>query len=176
MDLKDGHIGFRLQTAFLLEDENEHKPHIAGIVITSTIPETAETVIRGEMFSAVALMRRQARRGHFLSSHRVLPVMIYTFMDCKYARITQVHFDVTSNKLVIRQSRLLSMTPGPKSQPPQAAHLLLRWMATTPIGDTTYPSDIVEPVKADSAKDVTTQNNSEAKGAMEICSRRLLSI
>lgn len=47
--------------------------------------------------------------------------------------MTQVHWD--GNGLILRQSRLLDLR-GPK--PTSDAYLLIRWIANTPVGVTSY--------------------------------------
>ena len=60
-------------------------------------------------------------------------------MHCRYARISQVYFYIATQKLVVRQSRRLIMYAKRIYDAPADAYLLLRWMANTPVGDTTYP-------------------------------------
>lgn len=59
-------------------------------------------------------------------------------MSETHARITQAHFDAKTNKLVLRQSRVLDFRAG---TPTPDAYLLLRWMMNTPAGETAYTQD-----------------------------------
>ena len=58
---------------------------------------------------------------------------MYSFHHDQFARITQAHWD--GAKLVIRQSRLLDLRGA---EPTEDAYLLLRWMASKPVGETEY--------------------------------------
>ena len=59
-------------------------------------------------------------------------------MSETHARITQAHFDAKTDKLVVRQSRLLDLKG---KRPTPDAYLLLRWMMNVPVGETEYRQD-----------------------------------
>lgn len=60
-------------------------------------------------------------------------VMLYTFQMDEYARVTEAYYDRDTGKIMLRQSRQLDLR-GPK--PTDDAWLLLRWVLSTPVGDT----------------------------------------
>ncbi|KKY36657.1 hypothetical protein UCDDA912_g03329 [Diaporthe ampelina] len=64
--------------------------------------------------------------------------MLYTFQRDQYARITQAYYDPVMGKIVLRQSRQLDLR-GP--EPTEDAWLLMRWMLSTPVGDTLIKSE-----------------------------------
>lgn len=75
-------------------------------------------------------------------------MLVYTIQHDIYARVTQMHWD--TNGLHIRQSRLLDLR-GP--EPTRDAYLLIRWMASQPVGSTAYKlleSDLQGPCNLDS--------------------------
>jgi hypothetical protein len=61
-------------------------------------------------------------------------------MSETHARITQAHFDAKTDKLVVRQSRVLDLNG---KRPTADAYLLLRWMMNVPVGETEYRQDDV---------------------------------
>lgn len=63
--------------------------------------------------------------------------MLYTFQGDEYARITEAYYDPAMDKIVLRQSRQLDLR-GP--EPTEDAWLLMRWMLSTPVGDTLIKS------------------------------------
>lgn len=64
--------------------------------------------------------------------------MLYTFQGNDYARITQAYFDPDMDKIVIRQSRMFDLR-GP--EPTKDGWLLMRWILSTPVGDTQIQSE-----------------------------------
>lgn len=59
-------------------------------------------------------------------------------MSETHGRITQAHFDAKTNKMVLRQSRVLDFQA---KRPTPDAYLLLRWMMNIPAGETAYTQD-----------------------------------
>ncbi|KAL1863887.1 hypothetical protein Daus18300_008036 [Diaporthe australafricana] len=115
--------------AFFPKDET--KPHLACIICDTTISPD-KSVLRSEVHGAVALIKHQLG-NECSSNHHIKPVMLYTFQKDKYARITQVHYDHKASKIILRQSRQLEIG-GP--EPTKDVWLLMRWMLSTPVGDT----------------------------------------
>ncbi|KAH6630952.1 hypothetical protein B0J18DRAFT_463769 [Chaetomium sp. MPI-SDFR-AT-0129] len=117
------------------------KPHVACFVIDSNIVP-GDQVLYSDVDYALALARFRLDKGQH-TAHHTKPGIIYTLERDQFARITQVHLDAKSHKLVLRQSRQLDLR-GPEPTPD--AHLLVRWMASRPAGDTEY-ADETEPAK-----------------------------
>lgn len=61
-------------------------------------------------------------------------------MSETHARITQASFDAKTDKLVVRQSRILDLQG---KRPTADAYLLLRRMMNIPVGETEYRQDDV---------------------------------
>lgn len=136
---------YKLCGAYVLPADSD-QPHIAGLIADSTDPRHGSSspadILRSEAHAAIALLRFQLRSQR-LADHYTLPVLLFTMMHDKNARITQMYFDATAAKLVVRQSRILNLRPPTPLQmspvPEPDAYLLLRWMACTPIGNTRLP-------------------------------------
>ncbi|KAI9690153.1 MAG: hypothetical protein M1822_009114 [Bathelium mastoideum] len=104
-------------------------PHMTCSLADSSVSDS--NVLRSEIVTAITLMKRQARSLRF-PDHHTIPVLVVSFQHDRAARITQAHFD--GNRIFIRQSRQLNLRGD---EPTEDAYLLVRWMAGTPIGDTT---------------------------------------
>ncbi|KAK4153973.1 hypothetical protein C8A00DRAFT_33226 [Chaetomidium leptoderma] len=115
------------------------KPHVASLVIDSH-EAPGDKVLRSEVDYAIAMVLfRLKYRLH--TNHHTKPAMIYTLERDQFARVTQVHYDGKTNKLVLRQSRHLDLR-GPR--PTEDAFTLLRWMTSRPVGDTEYVDEAEE--------------------------------
>lgn len=91
-------------------------------------------LLRSEVEAALCMSSHQLRDGLFADRH-TKPVLIATILREQTARLTQAHFDAKYNKLILRQSRLLDLSG---SDPGDDTWLLLRWMASTAVGQTEY--------------------------------------
>ncbi|KAK4033027.1 hypothetical protein C8A01DRAFT_50316 [Parachaetomium inaequale] len=136
---RDVQLQYQPEGAYFPVDET--KPHVCCCVGDST-EDPGDQVLRSDVDYAIALVSFRLRMGRH-TGHHTKPGLIYTFERDEFARITQVHFDGKTNKLVLRQSRQLDLR-GP--EPTADAFLLLRWMANRPIGETEYV-DEAEPEK-----------------------------
>ncbi|KAL2151242.1 hypothetical protein VTH82DRAFT_6340 [Thermothelomyces myriococcoides] len=94
-----------------------------------------DEVLYSEVHFALQLLKWRLEQGKH-TGHHTKPGILYTLQRDLFARITQVHFDGKSNKLVLRRSRRLDLQGGP--DPPKDAYLLLRWVASRPVGQTEY--------------------------------------
>jgi hypothetical protein len=110
-------------------------------------------ILSSEIMTAISVLRYRLRHGEFVDHHTIpvrctpcfyqlvetatdqnfMQVLVYSFHHDKFARITQAHWD--GAKLVLRQSRFLDLRDA---QPTEDAYLLLRWIASKPIGETEY--------------------------------------
>lgn len=109
------------------------KPHAVCFMLDSSIP-SEDIAARSEVEAAVKMMEFQHQRACF-TNHHTKPILVCTQFDNQVARLTQAHFDTKVGIVIIRQSRLLEMR-GPETPPD--AWLLLRWMASSPVGPTQY--------------------------------------
>ncbi|KAK4247135.1 hypothetical protein C7999DRAFT_41468 [Corynascus novoguineensis] len=125
------------------------KPHVDCFVIDSKI-EPDNQVLCSEVYYAAELVRFRLEKGEH-SGHHTKPGIIYTLQRDLFTRITQAHFDGKTNKLVLRRSRRLELR-GPK--PTSDAYLLVRCMASRPVGETEYIDEVEAP------DDETTSNDS----------------
>lgn len=66
--------------------------------------------------------------------------MLVTLQSHEFAIITIAHFDGSTNKVILRQSRQLDLRGD---EPTPDAFLLVRWMASRCVGETRY-KDVVE--------------------------------
>ncbi|AEO59869.1 hypothetical protein MYCTH_2119965 [Thermothelomyces thermophilus ATCC 42464] len=123
------------------------KPHVACVMADSNVAP-GDQVLYSEVHSAVRLVRFRLEQGQH-TGHHTKPGMLYTLHRDLFARITQVHFDGKSSKLVLRRSRRLDLR-GP--EPPKDAYLLVRWVANRPVGQTEYV-DEPEPDEWTTTKD-----------------------
>ncbi|KAH6838565.1 hypothetical protein B0I37DRAFT_387176 [Chaetomium sp. MPI-CAGE-AT-0009] len=133
------------QAAYFPVDKT--KPHVACFAIDSNHPQ-GDRVLRSDVHYAIELVKFRLEKGQH-TEHHTKPGIIYTLERDQWARITQVHFDGKTRKLVLRQSRQLDLRGA---TPPPDAFLLLRWMANRPAGDTEYV-DETEPPKEEVARD-----------------------
>ncbi|XWX01352.1 hypothetical protein V2A60_009379 [Cordyceps javanica] len=109
------------------------RPHAVCTMIDSSSP-TNEAIIRSEVLAAVKMTEFQLQRACF-THHHTKPILVCTYFRNETARITQAHFDAVRDRFVLRQSRLLDLS-GPET--PSDAWLMLRWMASGPVGLTQY--------------------------------------
>ncbi|KAI9660719.1 MAG: hypothetical protein M1821_010071, partial [Bathelium mastoideum] len=121
---------FKAETAFAVLDETV--PHMTCDIADSIVAGTK--VLRSEIVTAATLIKRQLRKPCW-DDHHTIPVLVVSFQHDCAARITQAHFD--GNRMFIRQSRQLNLAGD---EPTDDAYLLMRWMAGSPIGNTTYAS------------------------------------
>ncbi|KAL2168663.1 hypothetical protein VTG60DRAFT_6946 [Thermothelomyces hinnuleus] len=123
------------------------KPHVACFMTDSNVAP-GDQVLYSEVHYAVQLVRFRLEQGQH-TGHHTKPGMLYALQRDQFARITQVHFDGKSNKLVLRRSRRLDLR-GP--EPPKDAYLLVCWVANRPVGQTEYV-DEPEPDDGAATKD-----------------------
>lgn len=116
------------------------RPHAVCIQLDSSSPDR-DTFIRSEVLAAVKMTQYQYQRPKF-AHHHTRPVLVCTFFRSLTARITQAHFDSKRSKLILRQSRILDLQ-GPDPSPD--AWLMLRWMASRPVGLTQFPPTTTVP-------------------------------
>lgn len=110
-------------------------------------------ILASEIMTAISVLRYRLRHREFVDHHTIpvcctpcfyqlietvpdqesIQAFVYSFHHDKFARITQAHWD--GAKLVLRQSRLLDLRAA---EPTEDAYLLLRWMASKPVGETEY--------------------------------------
>ncbi|TQW03015.1 hypothetical protein IF2G_09532 [Cordyceps javanica] len=109
------------------------RPHAVCTMIDSSSP-TNEAIIRSEVLAAVKMTEFQLQRACF-THHHTKPILVCTYFRNETARITQAHFDAVRDRFILRQSRLLDLS-GPET--PSDAWLMLRWMASGPVGLTQY--------------------------------------
>ncbi|OAA58205.1 hypothetical protein ISF_06744 [Cordyceps fumosorosea ARSEF 2679] len=109
------------------------KPHSVCVMVDSSHPEEG-VAIRSEVLAAVRMTEFQVH-GACYTHHFVKPVLVCTYFGNETARLTQAHFDMKRNMLVLRQSRVLDLSG---EEPPPDAWLMLRWMASGPVGQTLY--------------------------------------
>lgn len=110
------------------------KPHAVCTMLDASSP-TEGTAVRSEVAAAVKLSEFQHQRTCF-SHHHTKPILVCTYFRNETARITQAHFDLKRGRLVLRQSRVLDLKAA---EAPHDAWLMLRWMASSPVGPTLYP-------------------------------------
>ncbi|KAK3934451.1 hypothetical protein QBC46DRAFT_76782 [Diplogelasinospora grovesii] len=120
------------------------KPHTSMFVYNSTRGESKTLV--SEVVSAIAMIIYRLRHEEFVD-HHTIPAIVHSFHHSKTARITQAHWDGTS--VVIRQSRLLDIEGN---VPTEDAYVLLRWLASKPVGDTKYQSINADEVSVDGGR------------------------
>ncbi|KAG8164139.1 hypothetical protein KVR01_006057 [Diaporthe batatas] len=110
-------------------------PHLACVLSdTNGMQPSQPNVTLGEMHAILALLAHPFACGKY-SEHSIKPAMIFAFQHDRYARITQAHFDCDRERVVIRQSRAIDLRD---ETAPEDAFILLRWMLSTPTGDTKY--------------------------------------
>ncbi|KAM7197530.1 hypothetical protein V8F33_005496 [Rhypophila sp. PSN 637] len=114
-----------------LDEVSAWAPRIKGAVIQSH-KARGDTLLRSELHSALHLLIHMLEHG-LEDYHHTIPVLIYSFHHDKTARVTQFHFN--GEHLFFRQSRLLDLAAD---EPTEDAYLLLRWMASLPVGETTF--------------------------------------
>ncbi|KAL9624336.1 MAG: hypothetical protein Q9160_001583 [Pyrenula sp. 1 TL-2023] len=121
------------------------QPHVACSVANGS-PADDQKLFRAEILAAVSILA-----SHF--QHKAIwrnyYVFVYSFAG-PYVRILQIHLDATSSALFVRMSPFVAIdchTPEEEWEDKvcwqdneDKIKLLLRWMAGTPIGDTTYKS------------------------------------
>lgn len=115
---------------FVFRVRGGNKPHTAMMVRDSASGESG--ILASEIMTAISVLRYRLRHGEFVD-HHTIPALVYSFHHDQFARITQAHWD--GAKLVIRQSRLLDLRGA---EPTEDAYLLVRWMASKPVGETEY--------------------------------------
>lgn len=113
-------------------------------------------------FASIRVVKRRLTIGCYRQ------VLIYSFQWETHARITQAYMDPNTNKLIIRQSRLLDVSG---EHPPPDAYILLRWMMNTPTGETEYRGDkakveIEAKVKGKAKEESKVKEESTAKVEM----------
>ncbi|KAM3430797.1 hypothetical protein MY4824_007477 [Beauveria thailandica] len=111
-------------------------PHAICFVLDSGAPED-DRILLSEAEQAAALVEFQLKDSGY-TNHHTKPVLVATIMRNQTARLTQAHFDSKQDMLVLRQSRTLDLSGR---DPSPDAWLLLRWIASQPIGETRYPED-----------------------------------
>lgn len=87
--------------------------------------------------------------------------MVYSFFHDRSARLTQMHCDGSS--IMLRQSRLLDHEGA---EPTADAYLFVRWMASTPLGNTRYQL-IQEEMAVDAEVGATPVTNVIAEDSRE---------
>ncbi|KAF1738253.1 hypothetical protein CRV24_000176 [Beauveria bassiana] len=111
-------------------------PHASCLVVDSGTPED-DMILLSEAEQAAALVEFQLKDSGY-TNHHTKPVLVATIMRNQTARLTQAYFDGKQNMLVLRQSRTLDLSGR---LPSSDAWLLLRWIASQPIGETRYPAN-----------------------------------
>ncbi|KAM3476419.1 hypothetical protein MY8738_006945 [Beauveria namnaoensis] len=128
-------------------------PHAVCLVVDSGTPED-DMILLSEAEQAAALVEFQLKDSGYIN-HHTKPVLVATIMRNQTARLTQAYFDSKQNMLVLRQSRTLNLSgrlPSPD------AWLLLRWIASQPIGETRYPENAAkEELLSDDPTNLTSQ-------------------
>ncbi|KAM3466946.1 hypothetical protein MY5147_008912 [Beauveria neobassiana] len=128
-------------------------PHAVCLVVDSGTPED-DMILLSEAEQAAALVEFQLKDSGYIN-HHTKPVLVATIMRNQTARLTQAYFDGKQNMLVLRQSRTLDLSgrlPSPD------AWLLLRWIASQPIGETRYPENAAkEELLRDDPTNLTSQ-------------------
>ncbi|KAM3491146.1 hypothetical protein MY3957_005552 [Beauveria namnaoensis] len=128
-------------------------PHAVCLVVDSGTPED-DMILLSEAEQAAALVEFQLKDSGYIN-HHTKPVLVATIMRNQTARLTQAYFDSKQNMLVLRQSRTLDLSgrlPSPD------AWLLLRWIASQPIGETRYPENAAkEELLSDDPTNLTSQ-------------------
>ncbi|KAK4213914.1 hypothetical protein QBC37DRAFT_422324 [Rhypophila decipiens] len=114
-----------------LDEVSVWAPRVKGAVIQSH-KAGGDSLLRSELHSALHLLIHMLEHG-LEDYHHTIPVLIYSFHHDKTARVTQFHFN--GEHLLFRQSRLLDLAAD---EPTEDAYLLLRWMASLPVGETTF--------------------------------------
>ncbi|XWW92961.1 hypothetical protein V2A60_000889 [Cordyceps javanica] len=110
------------------------KPHSVCAMLDSMCPAESVAAARSEVEAAVKMTEFQLQRACF-THHHTKPVLVCAYFRNETARITQAHFDLKLNRLILRQSRVLDLSGV---EAPPDAWLMLRWMASAPIGSTLY--------------------------------------
>lgn len=120
--------------AYLAKLETD-RPHAQCLIIDSADNVTDNVLLRSEIDTAITMCQYQLQDGLFVN-HHTKPILITTVMRNQTGRLTQAYFDGKKNNVVVHQSRLFDLSgtrPGPD------AWILLRWMASMPVGLTKYP-------------------------------------
>ncbi|OCL14840.1 hypothetical protein AOQ84DRAFT_384437 [Glonium stellatum] len=112
------------------DSTTQEKPHIACVVLDGNVCD--HRILRSEMIAALSLMRERMRikanRHYYIN-----PVFLYSFSHRK-ARVVQVHFDGV--RLIVRPTEWMDFD----EEGTDNIRLMLGWMMSTPIGDTTFHS------------------------------------
>ncbi len=108
-------------------------PHAACLVLDSGAPDNGAIQLC-EAEAAAALVKFQLDDGSY-TDHHTKPVLVATILRNQTARLTQACFDGKQNMLVMRQSRTLDLSGA---APSPDAWMLLRWIASQPVGETRY--------------------------------------
>ncbi len=150
--LMHGVTFFRKQYSCIIE--NGDKSHVMQHLWEASHGEG--NMLESEILTALVTLVTIYRHGEFTQYHTIpvsahfccstccsafssqaadhnIQIMVCTFQHDKFARLTQAHWDGRS--LIVRQSRLLDLRGD---EPTNDAYLLLRWMLSTPIGQTGY--------------------------------------
>ncbi|KAJ3493924.1 hypothetical protein NLG97_g4421 [Lecanicillium saksenae] len=122
------------------------QPHAVCTVLDSASP-TEQLAVRSEVLAAVKMSEFQHQLACF-TQHYIKPILVCTYFRNQTTRITQAHFDTKIDRLVLRQSRILDLRGA---EAPPDAWLMLRWMASAPVGPTRYMSPAASP--EDSGRD-----------------------
>ncbi|KAM3486788.1 hypothetical protein MY8738_000282 [Beauveria namnaoensis] len=122
------------QWAFLAKAGSD-RSHAACLMLDSGGKDADGLLLRSEVDAAICMSQFQLRDGRF-TEHHTKPILVITILREQVARLTQAHFDGKKNRLILRQSRLLDLSGKDAGDD---AWLLLRWMASTPVGQTKYP-------------------------------------
>ncbi|EJP62103.1 uncharacterized protein BBA_08900 [Beauveria bassiana ARSEF 2860] len=122
------------QWAYLAKAGSD-KSHAACLMLDSGGKDADGLLLRSEVDAAICMSQFQLRDGRF-TDHHTKPILVITILREQVARLTQAHFDGKKNRLILRQSRLLDLSGEDAGDD---AWLLLRWMASTPVGQTEYP-------------------------------------
>ncbi|KKZ68154.1 hypothetical protein EMCG_06165 [[Emmonsia] crescens] len=125
---------WRLSAVFDTIPKLRDKPHMMFTVIHDhSVDENSDnSVIRGEIISAVAMMKWIMRRAAF-KEHELFPVLIVSIWRDK-VRIVQVHFDGQHVHMAL--SDFLDF----KDYAQASWNMLTRWVLNTPIGNTRVPT------------------------------------
>ncbi|KAM3544004.1 hypothetical protein ARSEF1564_003113 [Beauveria bassiana] len=122
------------QWAYLAKAGSD-RSHAACLMLDLGDKDADGLLLRSEVDAAICMSQFQLRDGRF-TDHHTKPILVINILREQVTRLTQAHFDGKKNRLILRQSRFLDLSGKDAGDD---AWLLLRWMASTPVGQTEYP-------------------------------------